>query len=223
MCRSCLGLSVLVPPGWCCGSVPADPGGEGEGRRRVRLAVVKKISELWLSAMGWTFVGEAPVDPKLVLVAYPHTSNWDFFVFLAVSSHFGLRFSVLAHEGLFRGPFGWLLRRWGGIPVQGKTAGTIVRSVVQSFESAGELRLVIAPEGTRAGGGGWKSGFRRIAEAADVPVAMAFVDGPTKTTGFGPVLRIDGDPDTWMDEARAFYADKHGLKPRNRGEVELDR
>ncbi|MGI9642308.1 MAG: 1-acyl-sn-glycerol-3-phosphate acyltransferase [Acidimicrobiia bacterium] len=184
---------------------------------------MKKISELWLGAMGWTFVGEAPVEPKLVLVAYPHTSNWDFFVFLAVSSHFGLRFSFLAHEGLFRGPLGWLLRRWGGIPVQGKTAGTIVRSVVQSFGPADELLLVIAPEGTRAGGGGWKSGFWRIAEAADVPVAMAFVDGPTKTTGFGPVLRVDGDPERWMAEARAFYADKRGLKPDNRGTVEIDR
>ncbi|MGI9528067.1 MAG: 1-acyl-sn-glycerol-3-phosphate acyltransferase [Acidimicrobiia bacterium] len=184
---------------------------------------MKKISDLWLNATGWTFVGVAPVEPKLVLVAYPHTSNWDFFVFLAVSSHFGLRFSFLAHEGLFKGPLGWLLRRWGGIPVQGKTAGTIVRSVVQSFELADELRLVIAPEGTRAGGGGWKSGFWRIAEAADVPVAMAFVDGPTKTTGFGPVLRVDGDPDRWMHEARAFYADKRGLKPTNRAAVEIDR
>lgn len=184
---------------------------------------VKKISELWLSATGWTFVGEAPVEPKLVVVGYPHTSNWDFFVFLAVSSHFGLRFNFLAHEGLFRGPLGWLLRRWGGIPVQGKTSGTIVRSVVQSFDRADRMLLAIAPEGTRAGGTAWKSGFWRIAEAAHVPVAMAFVDGRTKTMGFGPVVRIDGDPAGWMGEARDFYADKYGLKPGNRGTVELGR
>lgn len=183
---------------------------------------MKKISELWLSATGWTFVGEAPVEPKLVVVGYPHTSNWDFFVFLAVSSHFRLRFSFLAHEGLFWGPFGWLLRRWGGIPVQGKTSGTIVRSVVRSFDEADGLLLTIAPEGTRAAGTSWKSGFWRIAEAADVPVAMAFVDGQTKTTGFGPVVAVEGDPDAWMDEAREFYANKHGLKPQNRGVVQLD-
>lgn len=205
------------------GSVPPRDVGEGGGRCPVRLLQVKKISELWLSATGWTFVGEAPVEPKLVVAAYPHTSNWDFFVFLAVSSHFGVRLNFLAHEGLFRGPFGWLLMRWGGIPVQGKTSGTIVRSVVQSFDQADRLLLAIAPEGTRAGGTSWKSGFWRIAEAADVPVAMAFVDGQTKTTGFGPVARIDGDPDEWMETAADFYADKRGLKPRNRGAVELDR
>lgn len=192
------------------------------GGRCGTVRLVKKISEWWLRATGWTFVGEAPTEPKLVVAAYPHTSNWDFFVFLAVSSHFGIRFSFLAHEGLFKGPFGWLLRRWGGIPVQGKAAGTIVRSVVRSFEEADSLVLAIAPEGTRAGGSNWKSGFWRIADAADVPVAMAFVDGRTKTTGFGPIARLDGDPQAWMDAARTFFADKGGLKPQNRGSVQLD-
>ena len=160
--------------------------------------------------------------PKAVVAAFPHTSNWDFFVFLAVSSHFGIRFSFLAHEGLFRGPLGWLLKRWGGVPVQGKTSGTIVESAVRSFNGADRLLLAVATEGTRAGTTHWKSGFWRIAEAADVPVAMAFVDGNTKTTGFGPVVRIDGDPEAWMDKARTFYADKGGLKPQNRSPVQLD-
>ena len=182
---------------------------------------VKKISELFLKATGWTFVGEAPAVPKAVAVGYPHTTNWDFFIFLAVSSHFGMKFSFLAHEGLFVGPVGWLLRRLGGIPVQGGSSGTIVETAVRSFDSADRMYLAIAPEGTRAAADHWRSGFWRIADAAGVPVAMAFVDWPSKTTGFGPTPPIDGDPEAWMEQAAVFYADKQGLKPHHRGAVRL--
>ena len=85
------------------------------------------------------------------------------------------------------------------------------------------LRLAIAPEGTRAGGSKWKSGFWRIADGADVPVVMAFVDCDTKRMGFGPSLKVNGDIDAWMVQAQAFYADKRGLKPQNLGPVELNR
>lgn len=189
--------------------------------RQVRLGQVKKISELCLRATGWTFVGDAPTEYKAVAVGYPHTTNWDFFVFLAVSSHFGVKFSFLAHEGLFVGPVGWLLRRLGGIPVQGASSGTIVDSAVRSFDRANRMFLAIAPEGTRDAVDHWKSGFWRIADAADVPVAMAFVDWPSKTTGFGPIAPIDGDPEAWMELARTFYADKQGRKPANRGAIRL--
>ena len=70
---------------------------------------------------------------------------------------------------------------------------------------------------------GVTDGDHRIADGADVPVAMAFVDREKKQMGFGPSLRIDGDIDGWMEQARAFYADKQGFKPQNRGPIEFDR
>ena len=182
---------------------------------------MKWLSEIWFRLTGWTFEGSLPDEPKLVIVGYPHTSNWDFFVLLAVIGHFGLEAKFLAHQGLFVGPFGWLLRRWGGIPVQGD-AKSVSATLVAAFDRADSMILVIAPEGTRAGGSAWKSGFWRIADAADVPVLMGFVDWEGKRMGFGPALEVDGDPQGWMEQARIFYADKHGRKPQNQGPVELD-
>lgn len=168
----------------------------------------------------WVIEGSVPDEPKLVVIGYPHTSNWDFFVFLAVVGHFGLDVRFLAHEGLFVGPFGWLLHRWGAIPVQ-SGAGSVVATAVASFDRSDSLFLVLAPEGTRAGGSEWKSGFWRIADAADVPVLMGFVDRDTKRMGFGPAVKIDGDAEDWMEQARVFYGDKRGLKPENRGPLKL--
>ena len=178
------------------------------------------LSEQYFRLTGWTFVGRVPHEPKLVIIAYPHTSNWDFFVFLAVIHHFGLRVRFLAHQGLFIGPFGWLLRRWGAIPVLGD-AGARLATLVESFADAESMLLVLAPEGTRASRSSWRSGFWRIADATDVPVLMGFVDRETKRLGFGPALRVNGDPDRWMEAAREFYLGKQGLKPQNQGPIQL--
>jgi 1-acyl-sn-glycerol-3-phosphate acyltransferase len=171
--------------------------------------------------MGWTFTGTAPESPKSVVVGFPHTSNWDFFVYLAVMDHVGVRSKFLAKRGLFVGPLGWLMRRWGGIPVDRASGTVLVDTAIASFESHDELVLVIAPEGTRAAAATWKSGFWRIADAADVPVVMAFIDGESKTAGFGPAVRIAGDPQAWIDQAATFYEDMTGLRPGNRGPVSL--
>ncbi len=97
----------------------------------------------------------------------------------------------------------------------------MVESVSRYFQENDEVLLVITPEGTRGKAKVWKSGFWRIADALDVPVYMGFVDAATKTTGFGPARKIDGDPHAWMDAARVFYADKQGLKSSRRGPVIL--
>jgi len=180
------------------------------------------LSEQYFRLTGWTFVGSVPDEPKLVVIGYPHTSNWDFFVFLAVVHHFDLHVRFLAHQGLFVGPFGWLLRRWGAIPVLGD-AGARLTTLVESFAGSESMLLVLAPEGTRAKGSAWRSGFWRIADAASVPVLMGFVDRATKQLGFGPALRVDGDPAGWMDHARVFYDDKRGIKPQNRSPLDLGR
>lgn len=183
---------------------------------------MKWLSETYFRLTGWSIVGRVPDEPKLVIIGYPHTSNWDFFVYLAIVGHFDLDVRFLAKKGLFVGPFGWLLRRWGAIPVE-DGVGSPVATLVEAFDQADTLLVALAPEGTRAGGSAWRSGFWRIADAADVPVLMGFVDGETKHMGFGPAVKVDGDAEGWMDQARAFYQDKHGLKPQNRGPLELGR
>ena len=101
---------------------------------------------MYFRLTGWEIVGRAPDEPKFVAIGYPHTSNWDFFVYLAVIGHFGLKMRFLMHQGLFVGPLGWLLRRWGGIPVQGGSKA-VVSTLVQAF---GEDRR--SAPGDRTGG-----------------------------------------------------------------------
>lgn len=174
------------------------------------------LCRTYLEMTGWTLVGALPSDePKVVVIGAPHTSNWDFLVFLGVVNFLGIRLSFLAKNGLFKGPFGTFLRRIGGIPVDRPNASSIVESAVNAFSESEKMILLLAPEGTRARTEGWKSGFWRIAEEADVPVAFAFIDGPTRTSGLGPAYRIDGDIDGFMEKASAFYEDKRGLKPQN--------
>ncbi len=180
---------------------------------------MKWLSMRYIQLTGWRFVGSPPNCPKMVIVGFPHTSNWDFFLFLGALSYFDLKVNFLAKAPLFRGPFGYLMRRWGGIPVDDSGPQSLVDSAIKTFNDRDEMILVVTPEGTRARVESWKTGFWRIAEGADVPVAMAFIDAETKTVGFGPGEKIAGDPVSWIRFAADFYADKGGLRPQNRGPV----
>ncbi|MEZ5175448.1 MAG: 1-acyl-sn-glycerol-3-phosphate acyltransferase [Acidimicrobiia bacterium] len=182
---------------------------------------MSRLARWYLLLRGWRFVGSPPEEPKAVIVAAPHTSNWDFLVFRAVARHFRLSVGFLGKDSLFRGPLGVLMRRWGGIPVDRSRPRAMVDSVSRYFDTHDEVLLVITPEGTRGKARVWKSGFWRIADALDLPVYMGFVDAATKTTGFGPVRKISGDPHGWMDAARKFYAGMEGINRLQRGPMIL--
>lgn len=168
-----------------------------------------------------TLVGDPPPDPVAILIGAPHTSNWDLFVMLwmcwakDVDPHF------LMKQEVFRGPGAPLFRSIGGIPVDRARPQGLVEDMVARGESGERFQLVIAPEGTRKPKKYWKSGFYRIAEQLDVPICLGYVDGPSRTVGFGPALRPSGDVRADMDVVRAFYADKHGFAPERRTEPRL--
>lgn len=176
---------------------------------------------LWRLA-GWRLVGEPPPPRGAgVLLAAPHTSSWDYLLMLGLTWQAGIPTRFLGKKELFRGPLGLLMRATGGIPVDRSGPSGVV-GVVAARAAAGEsFLLVVAAEGTRSRAEHWKSGFYRIATAAGVPITMAFVDGPTRTAGFGPTFRPSGDVAADMDVVRAFYADKNGLRPANRTEPRL--
>lgn len=183
--------------------------------------MISWIARRYLLLRGWSFVGELPATRKAVIVAAPHTSNWDFLVFLAVARDFGIKPHFLGKDALFKGPLGVLMRRWGGIPVDRSEPHQMVATVGAYFADHEEFFLVITPEGTRGTAKVWKSGFWRIADGAGVPVVMGFVDSVTKRTGFGPSSPVDADPHAWMDRARVFYDDIAGLKPEKKGPIVL--
>lgn len=174
----------------------------------------------WLVSR-WRLVTErVPVDGTGVLIGAPHTSNWDFVLMLAIAWEAGLPLRWLGKHTLFRGAAGPLMRALGGIPVDRRDPTGLVDAVVARLRAGERFYLVVTPEGTRSGSG-WKSGFYRIARAADLPVTLGYVDRTTMTTGLGPTLRLTGDVPADMDRIRSFYADKSGLVPQRRTEPRL--
>lgn len=162
-----------------------------------------------------------PTDGVGVLVGAPHTSNWDFILMLAISWDLGIPVKYFGKKSLFKRPFGWFMRALGGIPVNRSNPAGLVDAVVARLEAGERFYLVVTPEGTRGKGRYWKSGFLRIATAANLPITLGYVDNPTRTTGLGLTFMPTGDVRADMDVVRAFYADKHGVRPALRTEPRL--
>ena len=160
----------------------------------------------YLRLFGWRVEGIPPHVPKAVLVAAPHTSNWDLPFMLATAWVLGVRLSWLGKRGLFRGPLAPVFRRLGGLPVDRGSPQNLVQQAVGWFADAGELFLAVAPSGTRSRVAHWRSGFYHIARGAGVPVLCTFLDYRRKVAGVGPPIMPTGDVHADMDVIRAFYA-----------------
>lgn len=180
------------------------------------------LARCWLALWRWSAVPVTePVPDRCVMIAAPHTSNWDFPLTLALARVSGVKISWLGKSTLFRGPFGLIMRRLGGVPIDRSAPGGMVASLAASLVEAERLVLVVPAEGTRSLTRYWRSGFYRIAEQAGVPIVCAFVDRRTRTGGFGLVVQPSGDLVADMDRIRAFYTGREGLKAGRFGEVRL--
>jgi 1-acyl-sn-glycerol-3-phosphate acyltransferase len=179
----------------------------------------QRLARSVLRATGWHVVGQIP--DRGVLVCAPHTSNWDFVVTLLVMWSLGAPLRVLMKRELFRGPLAVVLRRWGGIPVDRARPEGLVEELATGLRDDERFLLIVAAEGTRRKAEYWKSGFYRLAVSSGLPVTMGFVDGPSRTAGFGPTWHPTGDVRADMDVVRAFYADKRGIRPERRTEPRL--
>ena len=174
--------------------------------------VLRALSRGILHLTGWTLAGQLPADePKCVLIAAPHTSNWDLPYTLMVA--FALRIDIywLGKALLFRGPFGPLMRWLGGIAVDRSQSTNLVAASARAIREAdGPLCLVVPPEGTRNQTRHWKTGFYWIAHEAGVPIVMAYMDYPRKLSGLGPVFKPTGNIEADMVRIKAYYTQFKG-------------
>jgi len=178
--------------------------------------ILQALSILVLGLFGWRAVGKVPKDiRKYVIIAAPHTSNWDFPMFLLVVLALRLNINVFIKHTLFIGPIGWFLSYCGGVPIDRRAAGARVRQTVQEYENNDDMVLLITPEGTRSAQTNWKTGFYHIASEANVPIAVAFVDTEERRAGIDHFITPSGDIDKQMAEIKAFYNTKRGVRPEN--------
>ena len=170
---------------------------------------------------GWTPDGIRPEPRQYVLIAAPHTSNWDFLYLIAFAEHFEIEISWVGKDTLFRAPYGWFMRMLGGIPIVRQKRENRVLSLAKLFSEYDDLGLVVPAEGTRAHVDHWKSGFYHIARTAEVPIIMSYLDYEEKRGGFGPAFQPTGDVRLDMDEVRSFYEGKKGKFPERFGQIRL--
>jgi len=175
--------------------------------------MLRKFAHLLLWIGGWTPIGGVLDDPKAVLVAAPHTSNWDGFWALVYKVAVDLDVKFFAKKSLFWFPLGNLLRWLGAIELDRSRAVNAVQLAIDEFDRNETLYFGLAPEGTRSLKPGWKSGFYRIARGANVPVYIGFLDFGNKRIGIGPKVDLTGDPDVDLAAIGKHYADIKGRWP----------
>lgn len=183
--------------------------------------MLRLLARLFLFATGWKPEGALPGIPKYVLIAAPHTSNWDLAFLLAFAELHRVRISFMMKHTVFRGPFGPLFRSLGGIPIRRHERANLVGQMVAAFAARDRLALVVPAEGTRSRVDVWKSGFYHIARQARVPIVLGYLDYRRRRGGFGPALAPTGRVREDMDAIREFYADKTGKHPERFGAIRL--
>lgn len=179
----------------------------------------ERLARALFRLFGWRTVGEVPRSG--IFVGAPHTSNWDWVAMLLLLWSGDVSPRVLIKQELFKPPLSWLLRATGGIPVDRANATQVVAELGEHAARDDTFVIVLAAEGTREKGDHWKSGFHRLARQTGLPVSFGFIDGPSKTLGFGPTLHMTEDVTADMDKIREFYADKRGIRPEGRSEPRL--
>jgi len=156
--------------------------------------------------LGWTCTGQTPAFRKYVVIAAPHTSNWDGIFLIGAASMLKLDFSFFGKDSLFKGPLGWFLKRRGGIPLDRSKNQSFVTQAVSWFARHDTFAIGVAPEGTRQLTPGWKTGFYYIALQAGVPIVLGYIDYSKKEAGILPeVLIPTGDIEADFEILRRLY------------------
>ena len=175
-------------------------------------ALSKGLARGLLALFGWRVTGEVPDRPKMVAIAAPHTTNWDFVVGILVVFALGLRVRYLGKHTLFRPPLGWLMRWLGGTPVVRDTPQGAVGDAAEMIAREDKVLLGIAPEGTRTPGKPWRSGFYNIALAARVPILPAAFDYHARALRLFALFEPTGDYEADLPRLQALYA---GIRRRD--------
>lgn len=183
--------------------------------RRAALGLLRLVG--WRSVMVW------PPEPRGVIIVYPHTSNWDFILGMLFKIGYGLPANWIGKTEMFPWPFTGLLKWLGGIPVDRKRVTGFLDALLEEFRRRDWIWVAIAPEGTRSHADHIKSGFYQLAVAADVPVALGYIDYGSRTVGIDTYLRMSGDREADLAKIRDFYASKRGRRQELAGDLRFRR
>ena len=178
-------------------------------------AALRAGSLAFLKLAGWRVEGSLPAQAtKCVVIAAPHTSNWDLPYTLMTAFVLRLNIYWMGKAQIFAPPFGGVMRWLGGIAVRREQSNNLVAASAAALQAAdGPVQLIVPPEGTRSEVRHWKTGFYWIAVQAELPILLAYMDYADKRAGLGPLFWPTGDIDADMVRIKAFYAPFRGKNP----------
>lgn len=139
------------------------------------------------------------------MIAAPHTSNWDFIYARAAFFLMDIPLKFTVKKELFFFPLGFILKSLGGIPIDRSTKTGMVSKMADLFEQYDEICILVTPEGTRSKATKWKKGFYHIAESANVPILLGYLDYAKKEAGIGPTVVPQGDMEKDIEDIKSFY------------------
>ncbi len=168
-----------------------------------------------LDLLGWRLEVRLPDEPRMVILAAPHTSNWDGVLAVLAILALELRMGLFVKHTAFKGFVGRILLRVGAIPIDRAAPGGVVAQTVDAFRTRPALLIGMAPEGTRQRVSKWKRGFHLIAHDAGIPIVCAYLDYGRRTIGTGPVLKASADYGADLEAIQAFYRTITPLRPEN--------
>ena len=179
------------------------------------LKMKKILSKFIFWALGWKVIGTFNYPEKCVIIAAPHTSNWDFLIGRCYGYIGGLNVSYLIKSSFFVPILGTIFKWNGGIPVYRDSSKNMVDQLVRRFNESTIFRLGISPEGTRSRVEKWKTGFYHIAHKAKVPILLVAMDFKNKKVGVIDSLITSGNINKDMMFIQNKFKDKHGKIPHN--------
>ena len=181
----------------------------------------KKLSRFILKSCGWKIGETASKDmKKCVLIAAPHTSNWDFILGLLCYRAMGMRMNFLIKKDWFKPPVGVLIKKAGGIPVDRRGKTNLTDQIVNQFHSSDYMHLIVTPEGTRKPVKNWKKGFYHIALKANVPIVIGELNYKEKVMNMENVFYPTGNYPEDIKVIRSYFSKRMARYPQKFVELE---
>ena len=174
------------------------------------------MSKTILKLLGWRVHIEPILNiKKSVIIAAPHTSNWDFIIGILAAKACKIRVKFIIKKEWNLPIIGLILRFFGAIFVNRSKAQGVTASIIDTIKAMPEGHIVFTPEGTRSPVQKWRSGFYHIAYNSHTPISVGYLNYTEKVIGIDHILYPSGNIASDCDVLRHFYKDIPSKHPEN--------
>jgi len=188
--------------------------------RASRPKIVQWLARWFLRVSGWKVEGTVPPvagNENLVLIAGPHTSNWDGVFGFAAILGLDAKITFFGKYTLFNKPvLGRFLKYMGGIPVDKSKPGKGLTDVaIENMKKFNGSLIAMSPEGTRAKTEKMKSGFLRIAKAVEGQIFLGAFDFDKKRIVLDRFYSPSGNNEQDLQWVRNYFMQYKAKHPEN--------